>query len=351
MIKKLIALSLGLCLLLSLAQASEPASYFFEGKVSAGQERPLKAPMSGSISNLFSKSSLAVKKGEPILEISPEVAASPINGVVGSIIAKVGDNLDSMKEIYKASMYVDREFQGIAKCTHVHAAKPYEYKVAVLGEKVYLQNRTDITQVGEGEVIARDEKSFTVKMTSGAIRYGSKIYVYRSPGFEHSKRLGGGKLTRENPFPVNAEGVMVELLVKSGDKVKAGDPLFRYTKKVSMDSDGPILKMPADGIITKLDKKLSDKVEADEVVGTYILNDEKFITAKVSELEANSLKIGDKLKGYAISVEQKEIICTVLGIAAIPDDKGLYEVRLTADEVADLRIGTTLNFSSGTEKR
>lgn len=343
--RRIFALVLCLCLLASHALATAPMQYFFEGKVSAGQERPLKAPLSGSISNLYSKANLALKEGAPILEVSPEIATSPINGTVGSIIAKVGDNLDSMKEIYKASMYIDREFQGIAKCTHVHAAKPYEFQVAVLGEKVWLQNRTDLTQVGEGEVIARDEKSFTVKMTAGAIRFGSKIYVYRSPGMEANKRLGGGKLTRENAVPVNAEGVMVELLVSSGDKVKAGDPLFRYTKKVSQDSDGSVLKMPADGIITKLDKKLSDKVEADEVIGTYILNNEKFITAKVSELETNSLQVGDRLMGVAISVEQKEFECTVVNIAAIPDDKGLYEVQLSAKGIEELRIGTTLSFT------
>ncbi len=345
MIKKLIALSLSLCLLASFALADEPMKYYFEGKVSAGMERPLKAPMSGSISNIYSKSSLAVKAGEPILEVSPEICASPIDGVVGSIIAKVGDNLDSMKEIYKASMFIDREFQGIAKCTHVHAAKPYEYKVAVLGEKVYLQNRVDTTQIGEGEVIARDDKSFTVKMTSGAIQFDSKIYVYRSPGMEANKRLGGGRLVREGAVAVNAEGVMVELLVKPGDKVKAGDPLFRYTKRIALDSKGPVLTMPADGIITKLDKKLSDKVEAEDVIGTYILNNEKFITAKVSEIEANSLKIGDKLKGVALSMDSKELICTVVSIAAIPDDKELYEIQLSADDVAELRIGTTLSFT------
>lgn len=345
--KKISILLLCLCVFCTCAMAEQTSmQYYFTGQVSAGQEHPLKAPISGSISSLFTKQNLAVSQGSDVLEITPELASSPIDGVVGSIIAKVGDDMNSLKEIYKASMYLDRENQGIAVCTHIHAAKPYEYKVAVLGEKVYLQNRSDITQVGEGEVIARDDKGFTVKMTKGEIQYGSRIYVYRDEKMQAHTRLGGGRLKRENPVPVNADGFMMQLLVKSGDHVKAGDPLFVYTKRFALNYEGPILKMPADGIITKLDKKLSDKVEADEVVGTYILNNEKFVTAKVTELEANTLKLGNVLLGTALGTT-KPIECTVSNIAAIPDDKGTYEVQLTTEGIANLRIGTTLSFSGG----
>lgn len=342
MIKKILALTLSIMLISGIAMASQ-TSYYFDGKVSQGITHFLKAPYTGTVSKIYADTNMAIAKGEKVMELEPQTCYSPVDGVVGASLAKPGDNLSIIKEVYKASIFIDTVDQSIAKCSHNYASQGYEYSIAHLGETVYLQGKGDRTQTGVGEIISRDEKNYIVRIREGNIRYGERVFVYRDPNFDGKKRLGIGKTSRTNPVAVNAEGVMIDLLVKPGDTVKSGDPLFTYTSS-SYNGEGSTIVMPDDGIITKIEKKLSEKVDIESVLASYIVNDEKFIIAKVSEVEANSFKVGHKLYANAQSANIDDIECEIIAISAIPDDKGMYDMHLKAKGIENLRIGTTLSF-------
>lgn len=342
MSRKILSIVLSLILVTGVALASETV-YYFDGKVSEGMTHFLKAPYTGTVSKIYTETNMAIAKGEKLMELEPQTCYSPVDGIVGASLAKPGDNLSTIKEVRKASLFIDTLDQGIATCTHYYASQGYEYSIAHLGETVYLQARKDRTQTGVGEIISRDEKNYVVSIREGNIRYGERVFVYRDPNFDAKKRIGSGKTSRINPVAVNAEGVMIDLLVKPGDTVKSGDPLFTYTTS-SYNGEDSTITMPSDGIITKLEKKLSEKAEIESVLANYIVNEEKFIIAKVSEIEANSFKIGHKLYASAQSAGVKDIECEIFAISAIPDDKGMYDMHLKGKGIEKLRIGTTLNF-------
>lgn len=344
MIKKIFSLALALVLISSIAFANEYPTMFV-GKVSAGQEHALSAPFSASIASVETKTNMVVKKGDVLFKLEPSIMTSPVDGIIGSILAKPGDDLATIKELYKSAININTKVQSTLVCTHIHAAKAYEYKVAKLGEHVYIRNRKDYTQMGEGVVVARDSKGFTVEITKGdgELRFDSRVYIFRSPDFDAKTRLGGGTIRRRDPVLVNGEGVLIELLVKPGQTVKAGDPLFYYTKS-SWDGASSQVLMPKDGIITKIEKKLGDAVEIDATLATYIVDEDKYITTKLNELEVSKIKVGDMVEGI-VATSNETIKAKVTNIGAIPDDKDLYEVILSSDDIKPLRVGTTINFT------
>ncbi|NMD38827.1 MAG: hypothetical protein GYA87_09145 [Christensenellaceae bacterium] len=343
MIKKILALLIALMLVMPVA-LMEDYEWMFEGKVRAGKEISLQVPFSGSIKNIFVKENELIKKDTPIFEVEGDICYSPVDGTIGVILAKTGDNLDIIKELLKASIYIDAKDNGTIKCTYLHSSRPYEYRVAQLGETVYIQNRSDVTQTGKGIIVARDKDGYTVKITEGDMRYDSRVFIFRSSTFDAKMRLGSGTIARTDPVAVNAEGTLIKMLCKRGDKVKAGDPLFIYTKS-SYDGQDPIVKMPQDGVITKFDKKVNDTAEVNSGIANYIASEEMYVSANLNELEISRIKVGDILTANIESLKIENVECIIDSIAFIPDDKGLYEVKLMSDKIRELRVGTTLLFT------
>lgn len=342
MIKKISSLLICAILLYSIAFAAE-TTYYFDGKISEGNTHYLTTPYTGTISKIYASTNMAISKGDKILELEPQTFYSPVEGTVGAALAKPGDNLATIKELFKGSLFIDSIDQEIVTCSHFYAAKGYDNSIEKLGETVYMQGKKDRTQKGVGEIVSREDKKFIVRIKESNIRYGERVLVYRDPKFAEKSRIGSGIPSRKNPVAINAEGTMIDLFVKPGDKVKSGDPLFTYTSS-SYNGEGSTITMPANGIITKIEKKIGEKADIESVLASYIVNDEKFIVAKVTEIEANSFKIGHKLMANALSANVSDIECEITAISAMPDDKGMYEMHLKAKGIEDLRIGTTLNF-------
>ncbi len=343
MIKRIIAVLAVFMLIVPAALASD-YQWMFDGKVKAGKEISLQVPFSGSIKSILVKENELIKKDTPIFEVEGDICYAPVDGTVGVILAKPGDNLATTKELLKASIYINTNDNGTIKCTYLHSSRPYEFRVAQLGEKVYIRNRSDETQVGEGVVVARDKDGYTVKITEGDMRFDSKVFIFRSSTYDAKMRLGSGTIARTDPVAVNAEGTLIKMLCSRGDKVKAGDPLFIFTKS-SYDGEDPIVKMPQDGVITKFDKKVNDTAEVGTGIANYIASDDMYVSANLNELEISRIKVGDKLTANIESLNLKDIECTVDSIAFIPDDKGLYEVKLLSNKIKELRVGTTLTFT------
>ncbi|WP_182199838.1 efflux RND transporter periplasmic adaptor subunit [Paraliobacillus salinarum] len=147
-----------------------------------------------------------------------------------------------------------------------------------------------------------------------------------------------GDLTIDKPFygrtsPVQATPVMAPVVgkidsleVKNGDQVEEDDKLFTM---IDAQSGRKItITAPADGQITQFTAMEGDMISTEEPVATVADLSELTIELTVTANNLNLFKEDDEAT-TTLSDEKEELTATVNHVGTLPDQTGLYPVKLT----------------------
>lgn len=214
----------------SFAAAEETAQEISgKGMITPKDKITLLAPMGGQLKDFSWKPGDQAEEGMIALEVIPAQICAANSGVIRGLHAIAGDQAGTVTAQYGALCYVER--QGI---WHVHASAAFAYnkpknRDVRIGDVLRVRKGSgDNEKTGEGTVISVDGKSFVLEMEQGDLELEDDVSLYLGTGssFKGSELVGKGRVARPQALKVTGEGAVACVLVKEGDTVERGQPLF-----------------------------------------------------------------------------------------------------------------------------
>jgi multidrug efflux pump subunit AcrA (membrane-fusion protein) len=146
------------------------------------------------------------------------------------------------------------------------------------------------------------------------VSYGSKII----PIYGHVVPDAGALHVQ----PSEVRGKVESVLVKQGDKVKRGQPVFRYKGSGCTSKEGCIISSSFDGVIDSVLKSTGSSIDVGEGVVSVLNLDEISIRLDVPIKYLNFVSVGDIIR---MSVSQKESVAAEAKITEILAPTGIGE--------------------------
>ena len=151
-----------------------------------------------------------------------------------------------------------------------YAVEPVDSGYLVYGKEV----KTDIIETGKGRFhVLKDHQSYSAEIVSFdkdsktvVIRINSNTYTVdvkdRYDELLRQMGIDGGAGKKVNDIKAPMPGMVLNVMVESGQEIKKGDALV-VLEAMKMEN---ILKSPADGIVRKILVTKGDKVEKNQVM-------------------------------------------------------------------------------------
>ena len=214
--------TLGALLLALALPLAAQAETVFAGEVTAGTTQVIAAPYGGLVEDVRVRVGDSVKIGDPIATVETRKTYASTDGTVSGVFAREGDSADGVKTQYGALVYIEPINRYTLECSTEKGYNSSENRYIHIGESVFLKCTKDGSHQGRGVVTGLDEKDdskFTVEVTGGEFYMGETVDIYRSGDYASASRIGRGTVGRTKTVAVNAEGSVLRMHVKAGDKV------------------------------------------------------------------------------------------------------------------------------------
>lgn len=325
----------------------QPQTRSGKGTITAPERINLLAPMGGRLGDFSWKDGDQAAAGEVALEILPVQVSAANDGVVTGLNARVGDQADAVQAQYGALCYVER--QGI---WHVDAStssaynKPENRDVRV-GDvlRVYAGHDGDEKE-GEGVVISVNGKDFVLEMNEGDFELEDDVKIYLGTGttYKNSDLVGKGEVERPQALAATGAGVVAAVLVKEGDTVVRGQPLFlmdgvaaRYGEQAS-----PQVLFLQGSLIERILVSPGQTVAQGQALMTLFPANKVEATLEIDELDIAHVRIGQYVKlmvdAYPGDAREGRVqeICPI-GNTQLDTTK--YNVRVSLEQTDGLLIG------------
>lgn len=314
--------------------------------VQAKREIALKAPASGELAPYTLRAGDTVAAGETLFTVEPKCVYADIDGTVADVYANAGDIADAAVSRYGAVLklnYTDRYELVLNMRTGYNNVENRDISI---GMPVYLRSASETYRYADGVITGLDGSSFTVQVIGGDLRYNQDVKVYREPDYANNTLMGRGKQSIIAPYDVTASGTIVEMAVKKGDTVKAGDLLFSYVP----DALEPETRGKADATAVKADDALivnaisvtqGASVQKGQALATaYYVGDYELL-AQVEEGETARLHVGDvmSVRFEELDIKAVEGTVTAIGMLGSEGDVSKYVVQLDFEAPEGVWLG------------
>lgn len=345
-----LAVSLILCCAPALAESTDSAARGFsaKGSVIKPDAITVTAPMGGQVQDFSLVSGDAVEEGAVAFALTPTQVYAAADGIVTYLRAQVGDRCQDVQAQYGALCAIERQDIWRIDASTSGAYDNAENRDVRVGQVLRVQHGTGDDKVkGEGTVIWVDGKDYDLEIAQGDfdVEDSVKIYKFDSKDNAAKDQMGSGKIVRAPAVTATGEGVVAQVLVKEGDAVVRGQPLFvldaaaaTYAKDSAV---APQVKFPAAGLIDEVLVRPGQFVVQGQAVMTLIPTGELEANLEVDELDIAKVRVGDMVRVH-VDAFQQERSATVkeirkIGVTVLDTTK--FDVRVGFEQSSDLMIG------------
>lgn len=200
-----------------------------KGTIARPEAVTITAPMGGQVGDFAWVAGDTVEAGALAFSLTPTQVYAANDGVVTGLQAQAGDLAAAVQTQYGALCYIVRE-----DVWHVNASTSSAYddpknRDVLVGDTLRVKSGTgNKTNKGAGTVISKNGRSFVLEMPRGTfeIEKWVTLYLGDTDTYKDKDQVGKGNIVRPALLPVSGEGVIAQVLVKNGDHVKRGQPLF-----------------------------------------------------------------------------------------------------------------------------
>ena len=295
------------CVLALLSTAALAETLTLNGSVAAGSTVEVYAPIGGTVASVAAEVGQEVGEDDVLCTLKTTKVYAEENGKVTGIFGEPGDSADTVVTRYGGVMYLEGESVYSVSASTDSAYNSTANKFVHVGEKVYLQCRTNADRSGEGTITAIEGTSYTVKVTGGAFIPGDSVDVFRNEKHSNAQKIGRGTVSRVAPTAVSASGAIVRIAVEDGAEVKRGDLLLE-TLDGSFDGlymSGVEILAGQKGVIGSLNMEQGSAIQKNGVVAVIYPLEGMRVEALVSEENRSDIKAGDPV---TIELEADETI-------------------------------------------
>lgn len=319
--KKLACLLFALCLTVgasALADTDLSNRSIADGTVTAAAFEDLTAPFSGTLAPFDLDSGDAVAAGDVLMRyVTLDVYATE-SGVVKAVFVKPGDDATAAVARYGAVLGVEPTVEYQVAATTSGAYNDNDNKLLHLGETLYFKTSGTNGADGEGRVVQVSQNSYTVDVLKGDFDLNDDVTLYRRTNHASDSNVGKGKVVRRDALLVAGAGRVVDVYVKEGDPVTAGEKLASF---VSADAapEAATSKVTCDtaGVVRTVSVAPGQQVWKGQVLCRIDRTDALEVTADVDEVDLGALKVGDLVPVTLDMQEGNVLMGTVTQISAL----------------------------------
>ena len=356
-------ISLLLALSMLLVPCLGRAESAYTGHVIAGFEEVISAPYGGRISQVMVQEGMLIPKDTLLAQLETEKTYSPVEGQITAVFAEAGNSGETVKSQYGAVVWIEPTHRYTIKCSVSNQQKSVDNQWVSIGEKVFLRNTSNRQREGTGVVTALSSKEgeegvFYVEVDSGEFIWGETVSVHREADYNKESSIGSGKVQRNAPVSVNAEGMIALIHVKVGEYVNTGDLLFETVTGTAPQIDLREIKNVSTGIVAELWKHSGDTVEQGETIATIYPMDQLQVEIQLSEACLSDVQVGDSASIVFnwMAGSDKRYPATVSAISYLSTDNQdngsvTYAVVLDFDADDTVRVGMTATVYLGLEEQ
>lgn len=343
-IKRICALCV--CLLLSMALIPAMAEGVkLEGEIRASSTLSITAPYSGRVGDFTVQAGDALTAGKPLFTLDTQKIYAEFDGTVTGLFAQAGDSTAAVQAYYGALCSLERTALYAAECSTSGAASDNENKIIHPGETVYLRSSTNTDRDGVGRVVSVSGSSYTVEVTDeGDLRLNEQVKIYREKSYSSNSCIGSGRLVRNDPVPVQAEGYVLRVAVSEGQAVHRGDVLFEIVPEAQEGLSGGdgVVTMPEDGVLLSVSAQSGVQVSQHAVLATYCPADAMELVCDVDEDDLAAVKLGARVNVTLDAYPEQTLEGEVVSIASAGTENGsrvTFEVTIALRSTENVRLG------------
>ena len=332
---KIIACLLSALLMLTMG-AQALAEISFDGKVVSKDTVAIMAPFGGIVDRIPLRAGDTLHVGDSVATLQTTKVYALMDGVVGGIFAKPGDDSEGIIARYGGVMYLEPLNQFVVTATTEKAYNSGSARFIHIGEEVYLSCTKDGSHRGVAvvtKVSDLDENGntpYNLEVISGSFYMGETVGIYRRQNYQSSSRIGRGTVRQNAAMAVtgSGKGSVLKIHVSEGDRVERGELLFE-TVEGTLDGlyamDNTIVS-GIDGIVASVDAAQGTAVEKGGKLITVYPRDAMQIEMLVSELDLPEIHEGDRVSiEFEWDVDARQttegVISGISHIGAKTDDK------------------------------
>lgn len=338
--KKLLAGVLALLMTCSAALA-EARSY--AGEVVSTQTAALLAPAAGVIGEVLYQAGQRVRAGDEVAGLQGTTVYAEEPGTV-QVFGAEGDAVETLVSRYGAVLYLEPDCALTLTGNTAYAYDAAENRNIHPGEIVYLKSTAPAGHEGTGLVTVVSGTKYTVEVLEGNLADEDIVYIYRSSDGAVKRRIGRGTVgyTGATAMFGSGTGVISEMLVKTGDHVDAGTPLYTVVDAAAFSWR---MTSPVKGVVASVSVAPGDPVEAGTLIALFSPDDALRLALMVESRELRSIRVGDTaLVTFDNGVEAQGVVKAISGVPFTPeedDDTVYFAVYVTFDTAESIPVGMT----------
>ncbi|MEG1470861.1 MAG: biotin/lipoyl-binding protein [Clostridia bacterium] len=331
------------------------ASLILSAVVEPKEEIALKAPASGELSAFQVLAGDAAEAGEALFTVEPKRVYADLDGKVAAVYVQAGDIADAAAARYGAVVQLDYADRYEAQCNVRTGYNANQNRDLTVGMKVYLRSANE-KHFADGRITELNGTSFTVQVLGGDLVYTEDVKVYREADYESKKLLARASLTSIAPYAVSVSGTVVEVAVKQGEAVQAGDFLFSYVP----DALAPELRGIKEPTAVKAEQAMvlstiavsqGATVQKGQVLATGCPVGAYRLTAQAEESDVGKIRVGDVFTARFEELTIPAVKATVTAISPMGADAGegvsKYKVYLDFEAPNEVWIGMHATVGQG----
>lgn len=354
--KRIAAMGLTAVMLMGLtggiARAQEnnvkPMEFSAKGVIEAPKAMIMTVPMGGQVENFNWLEGDQVAENDLAFRLRPQQIRAANSGIIVGLQAKQGDAAEGIIAQYGALLYIERQDVWHIQARIASTTGNVDKRDVRIGQTLRVQHGTGDSKLrGEGTVIALDDKDFVLEMAQGNFEFEDDVKIYLGDSKDNASAdlIGSGTIIRSKALPVMGEGIVASVLVKEGEKVERGQPLFLMDSGSSNYQENadvkPELRFEQDGVIAGILVSPGQFVVQGQAAMSLLPLGQLEATLEVDELDISKVRIGDSVRVSvdAYSSERIGTVRDILPLGQVVLDTTKFLVKLSLDQSDDLMIG------------
>lgn len=330
------------------AESAEKTGFSAKGVIEGPRPVTIYAPISGRVEGFAWQAGDRAAQDEPALSLLPQLVYAPADGVVTALRARPGDLCGSVALQYGALCYISRDslwqIDGRISSTQDDA----QTRDVAVGQTVRLQHGSGDSRVrGTGTVIRIDQDRFTVELEAGGFELEDdvRIYLEDSKDYARADQIGSGSIRRPAQLPVSGEGMVAAVLVREGDRVSRGQPLFmldgasaRYAQDAVVS---PEVRFPVSGVIAEVLVRGGMYAQQGQALMSLMPDGGLEAALEVDELDIARVRVGDSVRVTvdAYPGERAGTVKEIQPLGRVVLDTTKFIVKLSFERTDDLMVG------------
>lgn len=325
--------------------ASRLEGLIFTATVEPNVQTAVKAPAGGELASFTLRAGDALNAGDLLMSILPQTVYAPADGTVAAVYAKAGDTADGAMTRYGAVMHIDYADRYQFSGSNAGSRNTVENRDLHVGTPVYFRSG-DKQHFADGIITYADGRSFTAQVLGGDLDYTAKVEVFRTDEYTEAVRLSEGRLSAVAPYGVAASGTVLEMLVKPGDTVSAGDALFTFVPDTLAPAARSLaaateIRAAEDCVVLSVSAQQGGAVQKGQPVAMVCARDDYRLVINAEEGDVNRFTPGDKMLVTFEELDLAPVEATIEQVGALGSgsEVSLYPVYLTFEVPQGVLLG------------